>query len=189
MTFPEHLVLSRPIVTAGACEDELERAVREHARLVYKIAYSVLRNHDDAEDAVQEIFLKFLRWRGRWAGVRDQRAWLAKAAWRMALGRLKGRPEVGLEEAAQQVSTLRGQGADVEEIASTRQMKMLLERMIAALPHDLRDVVTLSTVEELNSREIAAALGIPEGSVRTRQLRAREMLREKLRAVMERKNG
>jgi RNA polymerase sigma-70 factor, ECF subfamily len=189
MTVPEQLILSQPIPTARAWEDEFELAVGEHGKMVYRIAYSVLRNHHDAEDAAQETFLKFLRSRRPWAEIRDPRAWLAKAAWRVATGRVKGRAEIGLTEAASAVRDLRAQGADVAEIASVAQMKALLARLIATLPRGLRDVVTLSTVEELSSREIAAALGIPEGSVRTRQLRARELLREKLRTVLERKNG
>jgi RNA polymerase sigma-70 factor (ECF subfamily) len=189
MTVPEQLILSQPIPTARAWDEELELAVRVYAPLVYRIAYSVLRNHHDAEDAAQETFLKFLRSRQRRTDVRDRRAWLAKVAWRVATGRTRDRAEVGLDEAARAVRELRAQGADVEQIASTAQMKALLGRLIAALPGDLRDVVRLSAVEEMNSAQIAAALGIPEGSVRTRQLRAREMLREKLRALLERKHG
>ena len=68
-------------------------------------------------------------------------------------------------------------------------MTALLERLIAALPSDLRDVVVLSTVEELTSGEISQALGIPEGSVRTRMLRAKELLRAKLSVLLEPKHG
>jgi RNA polymerase sigma-70 factor (ECF subfamily) len=56
--------------------------------------------------------------------------------------------------------------------------------MVATLPSDLRAVLTLSTVEELNSREIAEILGIPEGTVRTRLQRARQTLKEKLTELM-----
>jgi DNA-directed RNA polymerase specialized sigma24 family protein len=63
--------------------DQLELAVREHARLVYRVAYSVLRNHHDAEDATQETFMRVLRYRRKMNGVRDQRTWLARIAWRV----------------------------------------------------------------------------------------------------------
>lgn len=189
MPVPGEMTLSQPIPRARASEDELEQAVREHARLVYRIAYSVLRNHHDAEDATQETFLKFLRARKPWGEVRDRRAWLAKAAWRVATGRIRGRAEIELDEAAGAVRELRAQGADAEEIASAGQMKALLGRLIAALPRGLREVMTLSTAGGMSSAEIAAALGIPESSVRTRQLRARELLREKFRARLEPKHG
>lgn len=188
MTGPVQVILSEPIPIARAVEDEIELAVRKHARFVYKVAQAVLRNHHDAEDAAQETFLRLLRSRKRWAEVRDRRAWLARMAWRVALDRSKRRPEVGIEEAASAVRELRAQGAGAEEIAANRQMMALLSRLIAALPHHLRDVLSLSAVEEMNSGEIAEALGIPEGSVRARLFRARELLREKLRALLERKH-
>jgi DNA-directed RNA polymerase specialized sigma24 family protein len=57
------VILSESVSTTDASGDELEATVREQARLVYKIAYSVLRNHHDAEDVAQETFLRFLRHR------------------------------------------------------------------------------------------------------------------------------
>ena len=64
-------------------------------------------------------------------------------------------------------------------------MQQLLQRLIAGLPEDLRHPLELSTVQELNSAEIAEVLKIPEGSVRTRLFRARKQLKEKLGAVLE----
>ncbi len=188
MTIPGEMILSEPIPFARTSQDELEQAVREHARLIYKIAYAVLRNHHDAEDAAQETFLKFVRNRKRWAEIRDPRAWLAKMAWRVASDRAGRGREIGLEEAGAAVSTMHAEGEDVERIAATAQMRALLGRLIQSLPRELREVMTLSTSKELNSTEIATVLGIPEGSVRTRQERARELLREKLRAVLERRH-
>lgn len=181
--------LSEPIAMADAARDEFEGIVRDHARFVYKVAYSVLRNHHDAEDAAQETFLRFLRHQKKWAEIRDRRAWLARTAWRVALDRRRNTPEVALDEVAEVVMELRDRGAGADEIAATEQMTALLERLIAALPQDLRDAMTLSTVEEMTSVEISEVLGIPEGSVRTRLFRAREILRDKLSNLLERKRG
>lgn len=74
-------------------------------------------------------------------------------------------------------------------MAANQQMGALLERLIASLPTELREPLTLSTVEELSSPEIAEVLGIPEGSVRMRLMRARQILKEKLSAVLEGKHG
>ncbi len=178
------LIEAIPIVDAAG--DELEAAVREHARAVYKVAYSVLGNHHDAEDAAQETFLRFLRHRKHWDRVRDRRAWLARIAWRVAVDqRRRRKPQVSLVESSEAMLKLRAEGAGADEIAANQQMMTLLERLIAALPRDLRDALTLSTVEELTSVEIAAVLGISEGSVRTRLFRARHLLREKLSALLE----
>jgi RNA polymerase sigma-70 factor (ECF subfamily) len=186
MAVPGQVILSESIPIAGAAGDELEVAVREHARFVYKVAYAALRNHHDAEDAAQEAFFRFWRHRKDWPSIRDRRAWLARTVWRVALDRRKSAREVALDEAAEAVRQLRAQGSSAEEIAAQAQMLGLLERLIATLPRELRDTLALSTVEEMTSAEISEVLGIPEGSVRTRLLRARELLREKLAAVLER---
>ena len=97
--------------------------------------------------------------------------------------------EVALEEAAEVVSKLRAAGAAVDEIAASRQMMSLLERLVSSLPRYLREALVLSATEELTSAEISQVLGIPEGSVRTRLLRARGILREKLAALWEHKHA
>jgi RNA polymerase sigma-70 factor (ECF subfamily) len=137
----------------------------------------------------QETFLRFLRQRKRWAEIRDRRAWLAAVAWRAALDRKRMPAEVALDDAAEAVSKLRADGAAVDEIAASCQMRSLVERLVGSLPHDLREALILSTVEELTSPEISQVLGIPEGSVRTRLLRGREILREKLAALLEPKHA
>jgi len=183
------VILSESVSTAEASRDEFETTVREQARLVYKVAYSVLRNHHDAEDVAQETFLRFLRQRKRWAEIRDRRAWLATVAWRVALDRKRLPAEVTLEDAVEVVSKLRADGAPVDEIASRREMMALVERLVGSLPRDLRDALILSTTEDLTSAEISQVLGIPEGSVRNRLLRGREILRQKLAALLEPKHA
>jgi len=183
------VILSESVSTTEAGRGEFEATVREQARLVYKVAYSVLRNHHDAEDVAQETFLRFLRQRKRWAEIRDRRAWLAAVAWRLALGRKRMPAEVALEGVAEVVSGLRAEGAGVDEIAANRQMMALVERLVGSLPRDLREALILSSTEGLTSAEIAQVLGIPEGSVRTRLLRGREILRQKLAVLLEPKHA
>jgi RNA polymerase sigma-70 factor (ECF subfamily) len=189
MAVPRQVALSERMPIAESARGELERVVREHARFVFKVAYAVLRNHHHAEDAAQETFLRLLRYGKRWHGVRDERAWLARTAWRVALDRKYAVSEMSLEDAAEPVRSLRARDASPEEIAATLEMTQLLEHLVASLPQDLRDVLRLSSVEELTSVEIAQVLGIPEGSVRTRLLRARQLLRQKLESCLEGKHG
>jgi len=180
--------VSEAISIASAAVDELEALVREHAALVYRVAYAALRNRAEAEDAAQETFLRVLRQRKRLADVREPRAWLARIAWRVALDRRRRGSEVPLDEAAAAVRELRAAGASAEQVAADAQMLALLERLIASLPRELREALTLSTVQEMSAAEAAEALGIPEASVRTRVFRARQLLREKLAAVLEGKH-
>jgi len=187
MFVPEQAILSGAPPIAYTLDAAVEEAVREHSRAVYGIAFSVLRNHQDAEDATQDAFVRLLRYgkQNRLTTVRNLRAWLARVVWRVALDRRRAVPEVSLQEVANAVSGLRARGAGVDEIAASEQMKLLLGRLIEGLPRNLRDALTLSVTGELSSPEIATVLGIPEGSVRERLWRARRMLKEKLLAVQE----
>lgn len=163
-------------------ESAVERAAREHSRLVYRVAWAILRNHHDAEDVTQEVFLRVLKLRRELEGVRDPKTWLARIAYRVALDRRPRAVQVSLDDeaVAPDVAALRAAGAGADELASSRQVQALLGRAISALPPDLRNAVRLSTLGELNSAEISTLLGVPEGTVRTRLLRARGLLREAL---------
>jgi RNA polymerase sigma-70 factor (ECF subfamily) len=183
------VILSQALLSADAKDREFEAAVREHARHVYRVAQAMLRNHHDAEDAVQETFLRFLRQQRKWAGIRNPRAWLARTVWRVALDRRRQTVAVSLEEAADAVGVLRAAGGSAEEVAAHGQMLAVVELLIAGLPRELRDPLTLSTIEELTSAEIGEVLGIPEGSVRERVSRARSVLSKKLTSWMERDRG
>jgi RNA polymerase sigma-70 factor (ECF subfamily) len=179
------------LLMAAQSESELEALVREHAQLVFRIAYSVLRNHADAEDATQETFLRAVRHRAKLREIQDAKAWLARIAWRVAIDRKRmGTPasldDIEGSEGAAALRSLRDSGAGAEQIASDRQMLALMEQLIAGLPRELREVTILATVEELSTRQMSEALGIPEATVRTRLFRARQMLRDKLATLLER---
>jgi RNA polymerase sigma-70 factor, ECF subfamily len=168
---------------------ELEAVVRQHARFVYRVAYLLLRNHHDAEDATQETFARVWRHRRRLPEVFDLKAWLARIAWRVALDRRKNAAEISLADAAEAVSDLYAIGESAEKIAGARQMAVLLDQLIATLPGKLRDPMLLSLDQELTQAEISRVLKIPESSVRTRLFRARQMLRQKLSSILEGKNA
>lgn len=183
----------------------IETMVAEHTLMVFRIAYSLLRNHHDAEDAAQECFLKVLKSvksRNQLAQVRNPKTWLARVAWTTALDRrarrsIKGSHEVAADDALAVGGTDEdpGKRAALEQIPDRvlaqdeqfagREMQQLLEKLISGLPEDLRKPLELSTVQELNSAEIAEVMEIPENSVRTRLLRARRLLKEKLAVLME----
>jgi RNA polymerase sigma-70 factor, ECF subfamily len=166
-------------------EDQLELAVRQHARLVYRVAYSVLRNHHDAEDATQETFMRVLRYGRKMSRVRDQRTWLARIAWRVAVERRKKMPEIRLEDAGETMKQLRSQAAGADEAMLDEEKIRYLHRLIATLPAKLRGPLTLSTVEEMSPLDISQVLGASEAAVRSRLFRARQILREKLTTLQE----
>jgi RNA polymerase sigma-70 factor (ECF subfamily) len=182
-------MVSPAIAMPRADEDELELVVREHARMVYRIAYAALRHHHDAEDATQETFLRVLRYRQKLAEVRELKTWLARIAWRVALGRRGKVREVGLEDFSGDVGDVGSAEATAEEIVQGSELGRVLNDLMAALPAKLRDPLTLSTLEELTPAEIAEVLGTNEAAVRSRIFRARQVLRRKLAARWEGKHG
>jgi len=183
------VIVSDAMALARTDEDQVELAVRQHSQMVYRIAYSVLRNHHDAEDATQETFVRVLKARRKLSAVDDPRKWLARIAWRVAVGRKGKSPDVSLEEVGQVVARLRSTGVPADDAVRGEEVAIALERLIPSLPRRLRDVVTLSTVEEMPPPDIAGILEISEAAVRSRLFRARQILRDKLAELLDRKHG
>ena len=166
-----------------SADQMLEALVREHSRLVYRIAYAVLRRHHDAEDATQETFMRVLRYSSKLAAVEDAKQWLARIAWRVAVDRSKQRGrtrEIALEDPGKHIMEVASSETPADETLHGAEMSAVLEKIIAALPAKLREPVILSSIEEMSPREIAATLGTNEAAVRSRIFRARQILREKL---------
>jgi len=160
----------------------LDALVREHSRLVYRVAYAVLRSHQDAEDATQETFLRVLRYSSKLVTVENLKTWLARIAWRVAVDRSKQRGrvrEISLEDPDKPVDVA-ASNAPADATVQRAQIGNALEKLIAALPSKLREPLILATIEEMSPREIAATLGINEAAVRSRVFRARQILKEKL---------
>jgi RNA polymerase sigma-70 factor, ECF subfamily len=166
----------------------VETLVADHARMVFRIAYSILRNHHDAEDAAQECFLRVVKFKGL-QKVRNAKTWLARVAWTTALDRRRSIPDLAsLDDdalAAPMLGSLRDSAAAADDRLAGHEMRQLVEKLIAGLPEELRYPLELSTIEELNSAEIAEIMEIPEASVRTRLFRARKQLKEKLSVLLE----
>ena len=168
-------------------EEMLEALVREHSRLVYRIAFAVLRRHHDAEDATQETFMRVLRYKSKLATVEDPKAWLARIAWRVAVdrSRLRGRTrEIPLDDPEKPIEEPASPDALADATVHGTQLGAALERMIAILPAKLREPLVLSTVEDMSPQEVAATLGINESAVRSRVFRARQILKEKLQPAI-----
>jgi RNA polymerase sigma-70 factor, ECF subfamily len=162
-------------------DEVLEELVRQHARLIYRIAYAVLRSHHDAEDTTQETFLRVLRYRHKLDAVEDPKTWLARIAWRVAVDRSNRRGrrrEIALE--GNPAEDAASSEASAYERTHGSQVGAVLEKLIAALPDKLRAPLILATLEEMSPREVAATLGINEAAVRSRVFRARQILREKM---------
>jgi RNA polymerase sigma-70 factor (ECF subfamily) len=176
-------ILDEAVIVTRRGDELLEDLVRQHSRLVYRIAYAALQSHADAEDATQETFLRVLRYSGKLASVENYPAWLARIAWRVAAdrGRKRGRQqEIPLEDPAGSPREFPSSNSPADEEIHGAQVNYKLDRLIAALPEKLRQPLILSAMEEMSPRDVAGALGINEAAVRSRIFRARQILREKM---------
>lgn len=168
-------------VSETAVSADIESLVREHGRLVFRIAYSVVRNHSDAEDVVQEVFLRVTRHGAK--AIDDPKAWLSRIAWRAAVDRYRRLGRLEHKEFDEQMHAPTARALTAESEFISRETLGLLDRMIAALPRKERDALLLISVEELTSAEAAAVLGTTETALRGRVFRARQKLADKLQKL------
>ncbi len=164
--------------TTAAAEVDLAGLVREYSALLFRVAHSVLRSRAEAEDAVQDCFVRVLQRRAKLGDVRDMRVWLVRIVWNLALDRRRRlRPEQMDEAFAR---TLVGAETPADEaLGEARRMAMVL-REIERLPRREREVLLLSAMEELGTAEMAAVLGRSESGTRALLFRARTRLKERI---------
>ena len=167
--------------------------MQRHNRLLYRTARSIVKDDSDAEDAVQNAYLLAYRKIGRFRGEAKLSTWLVRIVVNEALACLRKRSrsahivtldetelDDAIESAAEPVKPERP-----EETLMRSDMRRLIESKIDELPLAYRAVFMLRALEELSVPEAAAALGIPEATVRTRFFRARARLRESLAPASE----
>ncbi len=178
MTAAEGWEFERASARCAGAEIEIAALVREFGGTLYRVAYSVLRSESDAEDVVQDVFVKVLEQEKKLGEIRDMRVWLVRIAWNGALDRRRRiRPEQMDERFAQSLAA-KSMPAD-EALAETRKMAAVV-REIDRLPKEERAVLLLSAVEELSTAEMAKVLGRTESGTRALLFRARTRLRERL---------
>ncbi len=164
----------------------LEALMRRHNRTLYRTARAILRDDAEAEDVVQEAYLKAYKALGSFRAESKLSTWLVRIAANKALMRRRKNARtaavVPMDAAAAgaQWEEPMSDEAGPERNALGGEMRELLEKRIDALPDGYRAVFVLRALEELTVEETAAALDIPEATVRTRYFRARGLLRESL---------
>jgi RNA polymerase sigma-70 factor (ECF subfamily) len=158
-------------------EREFDARLVESSRLAFRVAYSVLRQREDAEDVAQDAFARAHR---RFRQLRDPDrfcGWLVKMVWRMALDRRRSAHRRATREAAHQ-----GLRASTAERGGEERSQLLWEA-IDALPEKLRSVIVLASIEGHDVAAVARLLGIPEGTVKSRLFLARQQLKERLQCL------
>lgn len=168
---------------------EFEARLSESSTLAFRVAYSVLRHREDAEDVAQEAFVKAFRSFGQLRDRERFRAWLVRMTWRLAIDRHRGnRRRVAREIIGHDRSGGEGE-RDVAADSNPADMVVMRERAehlwraIDALPEKLRVVVVLAGIEEHDIGKVALLLDIPAGTVKSRLFIARQRLKENLQCM------
>ena len=151
-------------------EMDCQQVVKTYAGALYRLAFSYCRNRADAEDVVQEVFLRYLKHTGSFPDETRRRSWLMTVTANTCRDLLRSPWRCRccpLEEAAEPAALMEEESA--------------LLTAVLGLPAKYRGVVHLYYYEEYSTKEIAAILGISESAVRMRLMRARQTLKEELR--------
>jgi RNA polymerase sigma-70 factor (ECF subfamily) len=161
-----------------------EQAVLPHLDAAYNLARWLTQNDHDAEDVVQEAYLRALQFFGGFHGA-DGRPWLLKIVRNTCYTWLQQHrglnPTMVFDEARHSAEV---DAADPEAILLRSEDRELLRQAVEGLPLEFREVVVLREMEGLSYKEIAELAGIPMGTVMSRLARARERLQQSLAGHM-----
>ena len=164
--------------------------MRRHNQKLFRTARSILRDDAEAEDALQDAYLQAYRAIGQFRGDAKLSTWLTRIVVNESIARSrKSRQRAGVtqlfpgdepDNLMAQATMEPDQTDSPEQGAMRTQARALLEQALDGLPEVFRVVFMLRAVEEMSGEEVAASLGIPEATVRSRFFRARGMLRASL---------
>jgi RNA polymerase sigma-70 factor, ECF subfamily len=163
-----------------------EPLVRQHERRVFRVALAVLGNVEDAEEVMQDAFIKAYRHLDQFRRESRFTTWLTRIAVNEALQKRQARKEsVSLDEASDVESeSLPGRfepwTSNPEKLYGKQEIRQIVEGAIQALPPIYRETLVLRDIEEMSAEEAADALGIKVPALKSRLLRARLLLRESL---------
>ncbi len=172
-------------------EDEFLELVRKHQDQIFRHAFYILKNSEDAKDMTQETFIK--AWQHR-AELRPEttHSWLLKCVQNLCFNQLKRQKfQVYLsEENGETLEMLLHSysyksNPSPDEISIKQELKQLVRQAIRELPPIMQSVIIMRELEEMSYKEIAKVLKQPENTVKSTVFRARKKLREILNRLME----
>jgi RNA polymerase sigma factor (sigma-70 family) len=169
---------------AGGDRRAFELLMRRYNRRLYRLARSIMRDDTEAEDALQEAYLRAYRSIATFRGESTLATWLSRMVLNECFARQRKHRRrenvIPMIPGNDMDTTASDADAFPDRIQQRAEMRAILERKLDELPEDFRVAFVLRTVEEMSVEETAAALEIPEATVRSRHFRARSLLRESL---------
>jgi RNA polymerase sigma-70 factor (ECF subfamily) len=164
-----------------------ELIIRRHNQRIYRAARAILRDDGEAEDVMQDAYVRAYAHLHEFEGRAQFSTWLTRIAVHEALARLRRqrRFQPMDAEGRETPSMFTTPRTTPEQQASDGEIRNVVEKAIDSLPDDFRSVFVLRAVEEMSGAETAECLGIPEETVKTRLFRARARLKETLLQSLE----
>lgn len=157
--------------------EEFEARLRDSSTLAFRVAFSVLRHHQDAEDVAQEAFARAYRGFSRLRDRAAFRGWLVRTTWRLALDHRRGdMRRVVREQVPIDLPAIPNGEQQVIESDRARRLWNAIDQ----LPEILRLTLVLASIQEHSIKEVAALTGAPEGTVKSRIFDAKKLLKEML---------
>ena len=156
----------------GEKKERLVQIFRDYYQLIYRVAFSQVKNHADAEDITQEVFLKIIRHDMRYQSMEHERAWIVRVTINLCRDLLKSKwhkTSVSMEEVSE---AQRGSCENFTEIQDDMMWAVL------QLPEKYRNCLYLFYYEDYSIKEIAQSLEMPENTVKTNLKRGRQALKE-----------
>jgi len=175
---------------ADGSHEAMRLLMRRYNQTLFRTARAILRDDAEAEDAVQEAYIHAWRSIGQYRAESRLSTWLVRIAVNESIARLRKQKRASnvipmegderIQHAVAQVEMNQSSPDHPETAAMRASTRRILESKIDALPDAFRTVFVLRVIEEMDVAEVAAALEIPDATVRTRLFRARSLLRESL---------
>ena len=173
---------------------EFERQSLAHMQAAYNLAYWLVRDRDDAQDVVQEAYLRAFRAREQAVGA-DIKPWLLTVVRNVAYRWLSVRRRhvnvilfegvlTGRDDEESRLLDVASEAPSAEQLMIRRDDQGLVHAALSQLPPMFREVIVLRELEGLTYQEIAGITGVPMGTVMSRLARARERLREHLDGLL-----
>jgi RNA polymerase sigma-70 factor (ECF subfamily) len=163
--------------------EAFEELVRKHGRRVYRSLLAIVGNAEEAEDALQDAFLKAFQHLSHFEGRSRFSTWLVRIAINAGLQRMRGRKEfdrIDEENEEFRPRNIQAWSDSPEEFYSREELRRLVEREVMKLPAKYRVALMLRDLEELSTEEAAGTLGLSIPGLKARVLRGRLMLRESM---------
>lgn len=170
-------------VPVAAVDDELEREfeslLTESSTLAFRVAFSVLRHRENAEDVAQDALIRAHRNFHKLRNRDGFRAWLVRTTWRLALDHRRA----DVRRTARQIEHQRCTSPGADEAAATRERASHLWEAIDTLPEKLRMPLVMFSIVGHDLAEVARLMRLPEGTVKSRLFHARRQLQERLQWI------